>query len=117
VTLFLKGKEAFQMVAASRNTWNEVPGGGTTDVAVAGVLAGGGGDIYLVGKGINDKGIYLNHYTGNSDTWSGWYQAPGGGHTDAAIAAAGIAVYDGYYVLHLYMKGLNDHIYWNPVQL
>jgi hypothetical protein len=36
------------MVAAPRNTWNEVPGG-NYDMAVSGVLTLGGNDIYVVG--------------------------------------------------------------------
>jgi hypothetical protein len=104
-------------VTAPLNTWSEVPGGGNTDVAVSAV-APTNEDVYVVGKGIDDKGIYLNHYDHNADSWSGWTEVPGGGQTDAPIAVAGPAYNrDGAYVLHVFAKGLDDHIYYNPVQL
>jgi hypothetical protein len=101
---------------AALNTWSEVSGGGITDVAVSASETPAG--IYLVGKGIDDKGIYLNRYDPNSDNWSGWSEVPGGGRTDAPIAAGGTGyINDGVFVLNLFVKGLDDHIYWNPVRL
>ena len=101
---------------AALNTWSEVPGGGITDVAVAATETPVG--IFLVGRGSDDQGIYLNRYDAQSDTWSGWSEVPGGGRTDAPIAAGGAGYNrDGAFVLNLFVKGLDDRIYWNAVQL
>ena len=99
-------------MTAPRNAWSEVPGGGTTNAGLSAVVSGE--SIYLFGKGIDEQRIYFNRYDLAGDTWSGWLEVPGGGFTDAPIAVVGPLVYDGIPCLHLFVKGLDDHIYWNP---
>jgi hypothetical protein len=86
--------------------WIEVPGGGTTDVAVATAVFKG--RLYLFGKGIQDRRVYVNS-TADDFHWSGWGEVPGGGTTDVAVAAA---VFKD--TLYLFSKGIGDrHIYVN----
>jgi hypothetical protein len=99
-------------VTAPRNQWSEVPGKALTDAALSALVVGD--SIYLFGKGINVERIYFNRYDLEDDTWAGWSEVPGDGFTDAPIAVVGPTVYDGIYCLHLFVKGLDDHIYWNP---
>ena len=79
--------------------WTQVPGGATTDVALA--TAAFNNQLYLFAKGIDDKRIYLNTY--DTSNWSGWAQVPGGGTTDAALAPV---VFNNK--LFLFAKGIND---------
>jgi hypothetical protein len=98
-------------------SWTEVPGDGTTDVALAATSGHFApifkhSDIYLFGKGIDDNRIYVTRYTEGtnnvSDGWpTGWYgqwiEVSGGGTTDAApavVSAAGVLV--------LFGKGIDD---------
>ena len=98
--------------------WHEVAGGGTTDVAPA-VAIGVDEKVYLFGKGINDRQIYLNilHVDADPDprvfheNWTGWSAVPGGGTTDAALCAT---AYAGR--LLLFAKGIDDRaIYVNSL--
>ena len=83
-----------------------MPGGGTTDAALAPVVFNS--KIYLFAKGINDKRIYVNTYD-TASSWSGWTEVPGGGTTDVAVAAT---VFNGK--LYLFGKGIDDkRIYVN----
>jgi hypothetical protein len=79
--------------------WQEVPGSGTTDAALASAVFNN--KLYLFAKGVNDDSIYMNIDDGS--TWSGWSTIPGNGHTDAALSAT---VYGAG--LHLFAKGIND---------
>ena len=83
--------------------WQEVPGNGTTDAALASAVFNH--NLYLFAKGINDD-IYMN--IDNGSTWTGWSAVPGNGNTDAALSAT---VYGTS--LHLFAKRLNDGIYEN----
>src|SRR5205809_7869290 len=75
-----------QTAIAAWGAWREVPGGGTTDVALG--AANYNGAIYLFGKGIADKKVYVARANGGGSGWGGWSEVPGGGATDVALAAA-----------------------------
>jgi hypothetical protein len=94
--------------------WSEVPGNGTTDVALSAACDGFDRPLYLVGKGINDQRIYLNTLTrsGNSDSWTGWAEVPPGGATTDTSPAAVTAALN----LLIFVKGMDDHIYTNDNQ-
>lgn len=98
--------------ADSWSGWTEVPGGGTTDVALSASTFAG--KVYLFGRGINDSRIYLN--TGSAyhgKNWSGWSEVPGGGTTDASLACTPRRD-----KLYLFAKGINDRgIYLNTMSL
>ncbi len=82
-----------------------MPGGGTTDVALN--AATFNKMLYLFGKGINDKRVYVNTFDGNA--WSGWSEVPGGGTTDVSLSAT---AFSGR--LYLFGKGINDQrVYLN----
>ena len=96
-------------------------GGGTTDVAPAAAI-GVDEKVYLFGKGINDRQIYLNilHVDADPDplvfheNWTGWSAVPGGGTSDAALCATAYADR-----LLLFGKGTIDdrRIYMNVMNL
>lgn len=101
---------------ASWGGWHEVAGGGTTDVAPA-AATGVDEQVYLFGKGINDRQIYLNVLRVDAvdpsvfrENWTGWSAVPGGGTTDAALCAT---AYAGR--LLLFAKGIDRAIYVNSL--
>lgn len=101
----------------AQDSWSEVPGGGTTNAPLAAEIFPDNNNIrlYLFMKGDNDH-IYKNEMLisgqGAKDIWYGWSEVPGGGTTDAALAAA-YSYYNHYF--YLFMKGMNNHIYLNNV--
>lgn len=102
--------------ATSWSPWQDV--GGVTDVALGAttvtVYQGGFGGpitakntIYLFGKGIADKCIYVNKST-DGNSWTGWNKT--GGVTDVAVAPFP----EGSNGLIFFSKGIADHrIYLN----
>jgi len=66
------------------NSWQEVPGGGLTDLAPVAVQASLG--LHLFVHGIEDRGVWLNIMDINGN-WTGWREVPGGGRTGGEIAA------------------------------
>ncbi|WP_218004830.1 hypothetical protein, partial [Actinomadura macra] len=46
--------------------------------------------IYVFGKGIDDKRIYVNS-AADGQAFGGWTEVQGGGTTDVALAAASLA--------------------------
>jgi hypothetical protein len=87
-------------VADQWSGWAQVPGGGTTDVALAATVFNS--KLYLFGKGINDKREYVNTYD-TAGNWGGWAQVPGGGTTDASLAPV---VFNNK--IYLFGKGIDD---------
>src|SRR4030042_14694 len=79
--------------------WGQVPGGATTDVALA--AATFNDKLYLFAKSIDDKRIYLNIY--GTSIWGGWGQVPGDGTTDVALAPV---VFNDK--LYLFARGIDD---------
>jgi hypothetical protein len=93
--------------AGTWSGWTEVPGGGTTDAALASETYGR--ELYLFGKGIDDKRIYVNVRNDQSDWRDYWEEVPGGKTTDVPLAAI---TYNNQ--LYLFAKGLEDNrIYFN----
>src|SRR4030042_1157797 len=80
--------------------WAQVPGGATTDVALA--AAAFNNKLYLFAKGIDDKRIYFDTYD-TSGNWGGWGQVPGGGTTDVTLAPV---VFNDK--LYLFARGIDD---------
>src|SRR4030043_36626 len=66
--------------------WTQIPGGATTDVALA--AAAFNNKLYVLARGNGDKRIYFNMY--DDSNWSGWSQVPDGATTDAALAPGGV---------------------------
>lgn len=99
--------------------WVDVPSGGPptgpspTPVALTAAPTPGTGltQAHLFATG-TDRGIYFNEWF---ETWSGWNPVPGGGLTDAALAAVTFNATgsDGSGTLFLFAKGTDDRIYWN----
>lgn len=79
--------------------WQEVPGGGTTNAALATAVVTAGNpalannpyvnELFLFAKGINVPSEYVNsrYLDGNNQNWTGWSQVPPGGTTNVAMAA------------------------------
>jgi len=89
-------------------TWTEVPGGGTTNKALAATVAGD--TLYLFAIGIGDKHQYMNRMHVPDETWTGWESVDGGGTTDVGDAATS----ESFGKIYLLSKGIIDHkIYWN----
>jgi pimeloyl-ACP methyl ester carboxylesterase len=106
--LFAKGRNGriyfnTRSISTSWVGWNEVPGGGTTDAGIAAVTfrEASREKLRIFVKGIGDRQIYYNTFDGTS--WSGWGAVPGGGTTDASIAAT---VYRGR--IYIFVKGIGD---------
>jgi hypothetical protein len=94
----------------------KVPGGGTTDVALAATspLGPNSDTLYLFSKGIGDKAVYVN--TMYRDKWSGWLKIGRGTiqTTDVAVAATRItykSTYSAY--LFAFMKTTDNRIFFN----
>ncbi len=87
--------------------WSEVPGNGTTDVALAATkqsfCESTGAGLLLFAKGIQDQRIYVNGINDASRNWTGWSEVAGGGTTDVALAAT-----EYQQKLFLFAKGIND---------
>src|SRR4051812_34894654 len=77
---------SIQPASAAWSGWREVPGGGLTDVALNAAVFDDA--IYLFGKGLADKKVYVARGNGSGSGWGGWSEVPGGGLTDAALASA-----------------------------
>jgi hypothetical protein len=77
--------------------WMEVPGDGSTDVALAAVVFND--KLHVFSRGIKDDRMYFDIYD-TTGIWSGWGPLPGNQPTDAAVAAA---AYDNK--LFLFSKG------------
>jgi hypothetical protein len=91
--------------------WDLVPGNGSTSVALTIAPIPGSDYInaYLFLTGTNNR-IYVNECDGWNN-WSGWTEVPGGGTTNAALAAvtdAGIGSQ-----LFLFAKGIDERIFLN----
>jgi hypothetical protein len=79
-------------------TWEEVPGGFLTGASCGCATVNG----RLVLCAINDKNeVHLNELAPGGRFWSGWYQIPGGGHSD--VAPTVVSFQDELYV---FVKGL-----------
>ena len=95
-TIYLNGiadKKVYMatLTDSAWSAWSAVPGGGSTDVALAATTMGS--RLYLFGKGTADKKVYATSFNGS--TWSGWAEVPGGGLVQRQVAggdrAAGVA--------------------------
>src|SRR4030042_1391644 len=84
--------------------WIQVPGGATTDAALA--AAAFNNKLYVLSRGINDGLVYFNKYDGSD--WSGWAEVPGGFTTDVPLAAA--AFNDKLYVLSKSLEGTRSFL-------
>ena len=83
--------------------WAQVPGGATTDVALA--AAAFDNKLYLLSKSLDGR-VYLNTYNGYC--WSDWTEVPGGLITDVPLAAAAFSD-----KLYIFAKGTDNHIYFD----
>ncbi|KUZ80141.1 hypothetical protein WI37_08420 [Burkholderia ubonensis] len=81
--------------------WQEVPGGGTTDVGLTSAV-GPDGRLYLIAKGIDDQRVYQNMMDPRG-AWTGWYPVTGDGTTDVSL---GVTRYGSR--LFLFGKGIDD---------
>src|SRR5262249_617478 len=102
--------------------WQEVPGGGTTNVALAATATSD--TLYLFAKGKDDKQVYVNTKRwggGPLDGWSGWFaERLPAGQTEGAVAAA--ATRDGIVsvfrtdprVGQVYVSQRDTLGYWRP---
>jgi len=89
--------------------WVELPGGGTTDAALA--AAALGNVLFVFSKGIRDHWAYLNT-TADGVHWAGWAEVPGhlvGMHltTDVAMSAATASFDAGNTNLYVFAQGAN----------
>jgi hypothetical protein len=78
--------------------WSEVPGRGTTDVALAATTLGP--RVVIFEKGVADSKVYANSFDGSA--WSGWYEVPGNGTTNVALGAAAKSS------VSIFAKGIGD---------
>src|SRR4030095_4129246 len=81
--------------------WRAIPGGGTTDRAVAATATSFA--IYAFSKGIADKHVYFNTFRIGRKSWQGWALVPGSVPTDEAPAVVSAA--DG---IHVFVHGSQD---------
>jgi hypothetical protein len=124
--------ESDPMLVRTWSGWNEVPGGGATDVALAATFSEGGppplsSTLFLFRREIDDNRTYLNMFDRSNNTWSAWSEVPDGGDTsdgttDVAPAVALVSapgVFDPLSPnVHLFAKGVNDkRVYANTLSI
>jgi hypothetical protein len=81
-------------------TWDDVPGGFQTRAGCGCATVNG----RLVLCAINNNSeIYLNELAPGGRSWGGWYQIPGGGHTDVTPTVVGFQD-----ELYVFVKGLTS---------
>jgi hypothetical protein len=86
--------------------WREVPGGGLTNLSLAGVVDAGGFDLALFCVGLGGY-ININSYNFTSKSWSGWSKIPGTGPNMVAVSATSVGK-----ILYLYGTGLDEVVYY-----
>lgn len=103
----------YNILTPSQNNWsgwNEVPGDGTTDVAVAATALENW--IVIAAKGINDLHFYYNVYDIPRGQWYGWTLLPGGAQTNAPPTIVAAPMYSNH--LLFFGKGINvQRVYVN----
>jgi hypothetical protein len=83
--LTAQAQEQQQAVQQQDGVWNEVPDGGTTNVALAAINFND--KLYVFAKGIQNQRVYINSTSGGAN-WSLWSEMAGGGTTDVSLAPA-----------------------------
>lgn len=115
--LFSKGigdKHIYINSSTNGSSWSgakELPGGGTTDVALGSAVTGWN-HLCLMAKGIDDKGIYV-YTTNNGQSWNS--QENMGGPTGTSLAGTRTNFDKNFYFF--YVNSLNNRIYcrfWLP---
>jgi hypothetical protein len=97
--------------------WSEVSGNGLTPSAPAAttLYLNAGNTLYLFVRGTDNK-IWVNTFD-NGTTWSGWSEVPGHGLTPDAPGAVAFATSASVGFVLLYVRGTNDRIYLNVLQV
>jgi hypothetical protein len=100
----------------TQEPWRDVPGMFLTNTGVSSTVVNGRLVLCALGQ---DQGIYLNELAPGGRTWSGWYQVPGGGHTNVTPTVASFQD-----ELYVFIKGLSSRRilvkvrsvdgYWQP---